>query len=90
MPDLYDLDPRRNTRTTHVRPWERLFLAPYNLNYHLEHHFLASVPCYRLKELHHFLADKGIYAETDFPRGYYDLFSRVATVSATTLERQAA
>ena len=90
VPDLYDLDPRKNTRTTHVRAWERLFLAPYNLNYHLEHHFLASVPCYRLKQLHHFLADKGIYAETDFPRGYYDLFSRLATVSSPTLERQAA
>jgi fatty acid desaturase len=79
VPDLYDLDPRKNTRTTYVRPWERLFLAPYNLNHHLEHHFLAAVPCYRLKAFHHFLKARGFYEGTDFPRGYYHLFTRVAT-----------
>jgi len=74
-PDLYDLDPRKNTRTTYVRWWERPFLAPYNLNYHLEHHFLAAVPCYNLPAFHRFLKERGAYADTPFPRGYGELFA---------------
>ena len=38
-------DPLRNTRTTHANPVERLLLAPYWVNYHLEHHLLFYVPC---------------------------------------------
>lgn len=76
VPDALDLDPRVNTRTMHVS-WERLFVAPFNLNYHLEHHLLAGVPCYRLDAFHEFLRGKGFYDETEFPRGYRELFRRV-------------
>lgn len=75
VPDLYDPDPRRHTRTTLVRWWERPFVAPFHLNYHLEHHLHAGVPCYRLKDFHHFLAAKGFYRDTHFPRGYRALFA---------------
>ncbi len=78
VPDLFDLDPRKNTRTTYVRWFERLTVAPFHLNYHLEHHLLSSVPCYRLKAFHRFLQAKGLYEQTDFPRGYADLFGRLA------------
>src|SRR3546814_3467637 len=37
-------DSLRNTRTTHAGPVLRLVLAPYWVNYHLEHHLLLSVP----------------------------------------------
>jgi fatty acid desaturase len=74
--DLFDLDPRKNTRTTYVRWWERPFVAPFNLNYHLEHHFAVTVPCYRLKSFHYFLKAKGVYDHTQFPRGYGELFSQ--------------
>ncbi len=77
VPDLFDPDPRANTRTTYVRWWEKLFVAPFNLNYHLEHHFHANVPCYNLKAFHHFLKSKGIYGETEFPNGYGELYRRV-------------
>jgi fatty acid desaturase len=76
-PDLYDLDPRLNTRTVYVRWWEKLFVAPFDLNYHLEHHLMASVPCYNLKTFHRFLKQKGCYAGTFFPRGYGELFATV-------------
>jgi fatty acid desaturase len=36
VPD--DDDPLRNTRTTAAGPLARAFLAPYWVNYHLEHH----------------------------------------------------
>lgn len=78
VPDLFDPDPRKNTRTTYVRWFERLTVAPFHLNYHLEHHILSSVPCYRLEGFHRFLKDKGLYEKTDFPRGYRDLFGRQA------------
>jgi len=51
VPDLYDPDPRNNTRTVEAPWWQRLLFAPNGVNYHMEHHFMASVPCYRLAEL---------------------------------------
>ncbi len=75
--DLFDPDPRMNTRTTLVRWWERPFLAPFDLNYHLEHHFHAGIPCYHLQEFHSFLASKGAFEETEFPNGYRELLSKV-------------
>lgn len=40
------------TRTILATPIETFFLAPHNINYHAEHHSYASVPYYRLPELH--------------------------------------
>ena len=41
-------DPLRNTRTTRATPLARLLVAPYFVNYHLEHHLFLFVPCWRL------------------------------------------
>src|SRR6202008_62622 len=49
-------DPLRNTRTTHANILERLFIAPYYVNYHLEHHLLFYVPCYNLPRVHRILS----------------------------------
>jgi len=45
-------DPLRNTRTTKANWIERALIAPYFVNYHLEHHLLYYVPCYNLPKLH--------------------------------------
>jgi fatty acid desaturase len=45
-------DPLRNTRTTQANWIERALIAPYYVNYHLEHHLLYYVPCYNLPKLH--------------------------------------
>ncbi len=45
-------DPLRNTRTTKANFIERALIAPYFVNYHLEHHLLFYVPCYNLPKLH--------------------------------------
>ncbi|HLZ02196.1 MAG TPA: fatty acid desaturase family protein [Bradyrhizobium sp.] len=50
-------DPLRNTRTTHANFLERLFIAPYYVNYHLEHHLLFYVPCYNLPKVHRILSE---------------------------------
>ncbi|TVS11451.1 MAG: fatty acid desaturase [Gammaproteobacteria bacterium] len=77
VPDLYDADPRRNTRTIAPGWLARLFICPHQVSYHLEHHLLPSVPIYRLRALHRLLQEKGFYAEVHFPRGYLPLLRDV-------------
>ena len=78
VPDLHDLDPRLNTRTTYANPLERLIFCPNHVNYHLEHHLLASVPCHRLPELHRVLKQKGFYDgyESYIASSYLDVIRR--------------
>lgn len=52
-------DPLRNVRTTKARPLERALVAPYWVNYHLEHHLVMHVPCWQLPRMHRMLIDKG-------------------------------
>ena len=77
VPDLYDLDPRLNTRTIVANALERLVFCPLGVNYHLEHHMLASVPIYNLPTMHRLLHDKGCYDRVHFPRGYLALLREV-------------
>ncbi|MEO9779625.1 MAG: fatty acid desaturase family protein [Sedimentitalea sp.] len=53
-------NPLQNTRTTLAGPIARLFVAPYWVNYHLEHHLVMHVPCWRLKKMHELLTEKGV------------------------------
>jgi fatty acid desaturase len=77
VPDLNDIDPRSNTRTLEAGWLARMVFCPHQVNYHLEHHLLASVPIYRLKTLHRLLKDKGFYRGTAFPRSYWQLLRQV-------------
>lgn len=61
VPEHIHPDPRRNTATTLANPLARLLWAPNFVNFHLEHHFAAGVPSYRLKEMHRLMASKGCY-----------------------------
>jgi fatty acid desaturase len=73
VPDLYDPDPRNNTRTVDAPWWQRLVFAPNGVNYHLEHHFMASVPCYRLAGLRAHLRARHAYDGVPEFRGYGEL-----------------
>lgn len=53
-------DMLKNTRTTYANWLARLTVAPMNVNYHIEHHVMASVPYYRLPKLHKKLLEKGL------------------------------
>ena len=68
VPD--NADRLRNTRTTLANRLERLLLAPYFVNYHLEHHLLASVPCYKLATVHRLLISKGMLSRMEVQPGY--------------------
>ena len=63
-------DDFQNTRTTLTAPWERLFIAPNYVNYHLEHHLLTAVPHYNLPRMHRLLQAKGLLAHANVVRGY--------------------
>ncbi len=72
-------DPLRNTRTTLVRGWERLLVAPNHVNFHLEHHLLMTVPHYRLPRMHRMLAERGLLDGALVTRGYRAVLARAAS-----------
>ncbi len=75
--DRLSPDARENTCTTLVSWWERLLVAPNYVNYHLEHHLSAAVPCYRLPALHRLLDEKGFFADYHcLSNGYRDVLAR--------------
>ena len=79
--DRLSADARENTCTTLVSWWERLFIAPNFVNYHLEHHLNAAVPCYRLPALHRLLAQRRFFDEFDcLTRGYSNVIRKAEKV----------
>lgn len=59
------------TRTVLPHAWERLFFAPHNVNFHLEHHLYPSVPFYNLPKLHKALMGDAHYrSNAHITRGY--------------------
>ena len=63
-------DRLRNTRTTEANWLERLLVAPYFVNYHLEHHLLVSAPAYNLPKAHRLLLAKGLGPRMEVRPGY--------------------
>jgi len=70
-------DPLRNTRTVRAGVLARLLLAPYWVNYHLEHHLLVFVPCWKLREAHALLLAKGYGPRMEVAPSYADVIRRV-------------
>ena len=58
------------TRTTLPSFLERVFLAPKNVSYHLEHHLFPSVPFYRLPKLHTLLSRSPEFRNAHITRTY--------------------
>lgn len=75
-------DPFGNARTTLATPLERLFVAPYWVNYHLEHHLLMWVPCYRLPLLRRYLQDNGYGERIETEAGYLAVLRKVTVDGA--------
>ena len=77
VPDLFDPDSRKNTRTVDAPWWQRMIFAPCGVNFHMEHHFMASVPCYKLGELRrHLRKHHALDGVREF-RGYGELLRHV-------------
>ena len=75
--DRLSRDPRDNTCTTLIGWWERLLIGPNFVNFHLEHHLHAGVPCYRLRAFHRLLTTRGYFAPArSVSRGYAEVLRR--------------
>ena len=72
-------DPLQNTRTTLASWLERLLVAPNGVNYHLEHHLLMTVPHYKLRRMHEFLASRGALDGANVVKGYREVLRRAAS-----------
>ena len=77
-------DRLRNTRTVLASWWERAFIAPYYVNYHLEHHLLVSCPCYRLPQAHAALIEKQLGPRMEVQRGYRRVLELAANLPEPT------
>jgi len=64
-------DPLKHARTTIANPLERLFIAPYFVNYHLEHHLYMWIPCYNLPKAHRLLKSQEIFPDMEVKYGYW-------------------
>ncbi len=82
-------DPLRNTRTTRAGFFERLFIAPYYVNYHLEHHLLFYVPCYNLPRVHAILS-RSPHASRMEVQPNYAAVLRLATAKPANEDRPGA
>jgi fatty acid desaturase len=76
-------DPLRNARTTKANLLWRALVAPYWVNYHVEHHLLMYIPCYRLARFHQLLLAKGYGDRMELQPGYFPVL-RLATSRAAT------
>ena len=74
-----EADPLRHARTTLASAAERLFIAPYYVNYHCEHHMFMHVPCYNLPRVHRMLAGKGVTEGMLVERGYLRVLDLAAS-----------
>ena len=75
-------DELRQTRTTLARWWERLLVAPNQVNYHLEHHLLMTVPHYNLPRLHRLLRERGVLDGACMTTGYPQVLRLAASRAA--------
>lgn len=66
----------RNTRTTRAGFLARAFVAPFRVNYHLEHHAMASVPWFRLKQMHRMLRERHA---VPVPPGYWQVMDQLSS-----------
>lgn len=63
-------NPLRNVRTTLAGPLARALVAPYWVNYHLEHHMVMHVPCWQLPRMHAALMETEIGNQMNIAPNY--------------------
>ena len=74
-------DDFKNTRTTKVPWYLSYFLAPLNVNYHVEHHLFTFCPWYNLPMAHKMLKARGHTSKMEIANGYGEVFKKVLTAN---------
>jgi len=68
-------DDFRNARTTKANWLARMVLAPYWVNYHVEHHLMMWIPCYNLPKARAFLIANGFGERMESKEGFGEVIS---------------
>ena len=71
-------DIAENTRTTHASGLARLFIAPHNVQYHLEHHLVPTMPMRFLPRAHRLLRDRGVLPDASVGASHLQVLARVS------------
>lgn len=87
VPDNDDV--LRSARTTYASWLERALVAPYWVNYHVDHHVLFYVACYNLPKLHALLLAKGYGPKMEIQPSYSTIL-KLATSKPEAALAQAA
>lgn len=74
-----DDNPLTHARTTQANMLARIILAPYWVNYHVEHHAYMYVPCYRLKALHSEMGAAGHHSNMELKPNYLSVLKTAIT-----------
>ena len=72
-------DRLRNTRTTLTNWGMRMVLAPYWVNYHLEHHLFVFTPCWKLPAAHRMLIAQGFGPRMELAEGYAQVLRKAVS-----------
>lgn len=79
-----DDNPLTHARTTKANVLERIFIAPYWVNYHIEHHAYMFVPCFNLPRLHKAFLDQGLEAEMEIKPNYVAMLSAASAKTSAS------
>lgn len=81
-PGLQDLPHPFNTRTVIPNLFDRIFIAPRNSSYHIEHTVYASIPNYNLKKCHDEFMKLPVFQENArISHGYISLLNEWPDIS---------
>lgn len=73
-----------NTRTIKAGWLARALVAPIGVNYHMEHHILASCPWHNLSKAHRVLRDRNVVPAPPSYWGVMQIMTQVSSDSAST------
>jgi fatty acid desaturase len=65
-----------NTRSTNAGWIARALVAPFNVNFHIEHHMMPTLSFWQLPKLHKLLAKKGVVTISS---GYINVLEKVSS-----------
>lgn len=69
-------DVLKNTRTTKAGFIARALVAPINVNFHIEHHLMASVPYFRLPKMYQMLRERNYVIEAP---SYFEVLNKLSS-----------
>ncbi len=81
MPIAEREKPLRASRSVNASWWEKIFLSPWNVNFHLEHHLYPQVPFFELPKLNRLLLQHDDFRRTAAVYGGYGAVLRECTLN---------